>query len=114
MVLDVPGADAEGGGGLRVVSKLVHGEADGVGADTLSDVLVHAIQLSHSGDTVVLHQVSHSSCVVVSSSSTSAFPAIALGFTILLLLLRSQLYLWGSPFFFFYIPSHISVVHHFW
>ena len=30
--------------------------------------------------------------------SSSAFPAISLGFTILLLLLRSQLYLWGSPF----------------
>ena len=39
-------------------------------------------------------------------SSSSAFPAISLGFTILLLL-RSQLYLWGSPFFFF-VPSYIS------
>ena len=35
------------------------------------------------------------------SSSSSAFPAISLGFTFLLLL-RSQLYLWGSPFFFFF------------
>ena len=43
---------------------------------------------------------------------TSVFPAISLGFTILLLL-HSQLYLWGSPFFFFsYIPSYISGVHH--
>ena len=38
-------------------------------------------------------------------------PAISLGFTILLLL-RSQLYLWGSPFFFFFVPSYISGVHH--
>ena len=30
----------------------------------------------------------------------------------LLLLLRSKLYLWGSPFFFFCIPSYISGVHH--
>ena len=42
------------------------------------------------------------------SSSSSAFPAISLGFTILLLLC-SQLYLWGSPFFFFFcVPSYIS------
>ena len=35
-----------------------------------------------------------------SSSSSSAFPAISLGFTVLLLaLLRSQLDLWGSAFF---------------
>ena len=45
-----------------------------------------------------------------SPSSSSAFPAISLGFTILLLL-RSQLYLWGSPFFFFCVPSYISGVH---
>ena len=62
----------------------------------------------------------------VHPSSSSAFPAISLGFTILLLLcsqlyyylgftillLRSQLYLWGSPFFFFCVPSFISGVHH--
>ena len=52
-----------------------------------------------------------------SSSSSSAIPAISLRFTILLLLqvLRSQLYLWGSPFFFFFrfsVPSYISEVHH--
>ena len=52
-----------------------------------------------------------------SSSSSSAFPAISLGFTILgeiLLLLHSHLYLWGSPFWvrFFCIPSYISGVHH--
>ena len=50
-----------------------------------------------------------------SSSSSSAFPAISLRFTILLLLLRSQLYLCGSPFFFFFffcVPSYISGVHH--
>ena len=49
------------------------------------------------------------------SSSSSAFPAISLGFTILLLLLllRSQLYLWGSLFFFlFCIPSYNSGVHY--
>ena len=47
------------------------------------------------------------------SPSSSAFPAISLGFTILLLRLRSQLYLWGSPFFFFFcVPSYISWVHH--
>ena len=46
-------------------------------------------------------------------SSSSTFPAISLGFTFLLLLLHSQLYLWGSPFFFFFcIPSYISGVHH--
>ena len=61
--------------------------------------------------------------------SSSAFPAISLGFTILLLvLLRFQLYLWGSSFFFFFgvpsynlwdslfffcIRSYISGVHHF-
>ena len=45
------------------------------------------------------------------SSSSSAFPSISVGFTILLLL-RSQLYLWGSPFFFFCVPSNISGVHH--
>ena len=58
--------------------------------------------------------------------SSSAFPAISLGFTILLLL-RSQLYLWvhhssscmfpaislGSPFsFFFCVSSYISGFHH--
>ena len=50
-----------------------------------------------------------------SYSSSSAFPAISLGFTILLLLLlRSQLNLWGSPFFFFVVcvPSYISEIHH--
>ena len=48
------------------------------------------------------------------SSSSSAFPAISLGFTILLfLLLPSQLHLWASPFFFFFcIPSYISGLHH--
>ena len=39
------------------------------------------------------------------------FPALFLGFTILLLL-YSQLYFWGSPFFFFCIPNSISGVHH--
>ena len=49
---------------------------------------------------------------VHSSSSSSAFPAISLGFTILLLLLlRSQVYLWGSLFFFFCVPSYIFGVH---
>ena len=63
----------------------------------------------------------------VHHSSSSAFSAISLGFTILLLLLpspaislgftillllRFQLYLWGSPFFFFCLPSYISGVHH--
>ena len=42
--------------------------------------------------------------------STSTFPAVSLGFTILLLL-PSQLYLWGSPFF-FCVPSCISGIHH--
>ena len=53
-------------------------------------------------------------CYVVSRSafSFSAFPTIALGF-IILLLLCSQLYLWASPFFFFFcVPSHISAAHH--
>ena len=45
------------------------------------------------------------------SSSSSDFPAISLGFTILLLLLHSQLYLWRSPFF-FCIPSYISGLHY--
>ena len=48
------------------------------------------------------------------SSSSSAFPAISLGFTVLLLLLPSQLYLWASPFsffFFFCLPSYISGLH---
>ena len=38
------------------------------------------------------------------------FAAICLGFTILLLL-HSQLYLWGSPYF-FCIPSYIPGIHH--
>ena len=43
---------------------------------------------------------------------SSAFPALSLGFTILLLL-RSQLYLWASPFFFFFcVPSSVSGLHH--
>ena len=52
------------------------------------------------------------SCIsgVHHSSSSSTFPAISLGFVILLL--RSQLYLWGSSFFFFCILSYISEVHH--
>ena len=52
-----------------------------------------------------------------SSFSSFAFPAISLGFNLLffLLLLRSQLYLWGSTFFFFFVfffcvPSYISGV----
>ena len=45
------------------------------------------------------------------SPSSSMFPAISLGFTFLLLPC-SQLYLWGSPFFFFCVPSYISGVHH--
>ena len=59
--------------------------------------------------------VHHSSSALTAISSfSSAFPAMSLGFTILLffLLMRSQLYLWGSPFFFFCIPSNISGVHH--
>ena len=40
--------------------------------------------------------------LIATTSSSSAFPAISLGFTILLLFLHSQLYLWGSPFFFFF------------
>ena len=47
-----------------------------------------------------------------SSSSSSAFPAMSLGFTILRLLLPSQLYLWASPFFFSCLPSYISGLHH--
>ena len=47
----------------------------------------------------------------VHHSSYSAFPAISLRFTILLLL-RSHLYLWGLSFFFFFcVPSSISGVH---
>ena len=43
--------------------------------------------------------------------SSSAFPAISPGFTILLLL--SQVYLWASPFdFFFCLPTYISGLHH--
>ena len=47
-------------------------------------------------------------------SSSSAFPAVSRGFTILLLLLHSQLYLWASPsfFLFFCVPSCISGLHH--
>ena len=67
----------------------------------------------------VLHSSSFSSafpsCISgVHHSSSSAFPVISLGFTILLLrLLRSQLYLWASPFFFFFcVPSYISGIHH--
>ena len=56
-----------------------------------------------------------------------AFPTVSLGLTILLLLrsqlylwcslflfffLRSLLYLWGSPFFFFFVHSYISGVHY--
>ena len=37
----------------------------------------------------------------------------SMGKSFLLLLLRSQLYLWGSPAFFFCIPSYISGIHHF-
>ena len=37
---------------------------------------------------------------------------MSLGLTILLLLLPSQLYLWGPPFFFFCFPSYTSGVHH--
>ena len=49
----------------------------------------------------------------VHHSSSSAFPAISLGVTILLLLLRTQLYLWGLPFFvFFCVPSYISGLYH--
>ena len=61
---------------------------------------------------------SYISGVHYSSSSSSVFPAISLGFTILLLLLtlllmRSRLYIWCSPFFlFFCVPSYISWVHH--
>ena len=45
-------------------------------------------------------------------SSSSAFPAIFLGLTILLLLLLpSQLYFWGLPFF-FCLPSYISGAYH--
>ena len=40
--------------------------------------------------------------------SSSAFQVVSLGFSILL---RSQLYLGGSPFF-FCVPSYISGVHH--
>ena len=42
--------------------------------------------------------------------SSSASPAVSLGF-IILLLLCSQLYLWGSPFI-FCTPNYISGVHH--
>ena len=52
------------------------------------------------------------SAVHHSYSSSSVFPPISLQFTILLLL-RSQLYLWGSPFFsFFCVPRYNSAVHH--
>ena len=45
--------------------------------------------------------------------SSSAFPVISVGFTILFLL-RSQLELWNSSlfFFFFCVPSLISGLHH--
>ena len=49
------------------------------------------------------------------SSSSSAFPAMCCWFTdiLLLLLLHSQLYLWGSPFWvrFFCIPSYVLLIH---
>ena len=47
-------------------------------------------------------------------SSSSAFPAMSLGFNIVLLLLRSLLYLWGSTlFFFFCVPCYIFGVQHY-
>ena len=51
------------------------------------------------------------SCISgIHHSSSSAFQAVSLGFTILLLL-HFHLYLWGSPFF-FCVPSCISGIHH--
>ena len=99
---------------------------------------------SSSGSPAGLHHFFSSSPVFPShksglhhSSSSSHFPAISLAFTILLLLLlllqRSQIYLYGAPFFFFFcvpqlvslgftiplllllpaFPSYISGFHHF-
>ena len=45
-----------------------------------------------------------------SPSSSSASPDISLGFTFFFFCVP-QLYLWGSPFFFFCVPSYISGVH---
>ena len=54
MILHLPRADTEHRGGVRVARKMIAGEADSVGADTLGDVLGHVVQLGHSRDTVIL------------------------------------------------------------
>ena len=54
-----------------------------------------------------------SACQQQHLSPSTSCPVISLGFTILLLLLSSQLYLWGSPFFFLWcVSNYISGVHH--
>ena len=75
---------------------------------------------------------SRNTLIIFFSSSfySSDFPAISLGFTFffffifffcvssyisgvqLLLLLRSKLYVWGSPFFNYCIPRYMSGIHH--
>ena len=64
---------------------------------------VHHSSSSSSAFPSYISGVHHSSS---SSSSFPEFPAISRGFTILLLL-PSQLYLWGSPFFFFFCVSQL-------
>ena len=78
-----------------------------VKADSLVKGLAHLL-CQKAPATSARVQVLH---LVLASSSFSVFQAISLGLTILLLC--SQLDLWGSPFFFFFcVPSYISGAHH--
>jgi hypothetical protein len=54
MVVRVPGSHTEHGGGGGVVVESIVREADGVGTDTLGDVLIHTIELGDPWDTLLL------------------------------------------------------------
>lgn len=54
MVLGIAWRNAKDSGRLGVVSKMIERETDGMGTDTLSNILVHIVQLCHTWYSIIL------------------------------------------------------------
>lgn len=57
MILCISWPYTEDGGGSHIVRVLVTTEADDMGSDTLSDVLIYTVQLCGPGNLLILQQI---------------------------------------------------------
>lgn len=57
MILCISWPYTEDGGGSQIVRVLVTAEADDMGSDTLSDVLIYTVQLCGPGNLLILQQI---------------------------------------------------------